>query len=148
MVWRDYRALFWLSRGGWPAHTISTHLQPFLFMSAHLLMDCNACSALGHHLLLKQLKLLHTSPLCRCLGKKITRIPCSKFYASSNSFIIYPLLSFFGKYWVRNYVYLILMKRKVLAKQTDSCKIKFDKKFIWKYICTSILCLLFWRWST
>ena len=58
----------------------------------------------------------------------------------------------FEKYWFRNYVYLIhqrnTMKRKVLVKQTDSFKVKFDKNVILKYICTSIFCLLFWRWST
>ena len=31
------------------------------------------------------------------------------------------------------------MKRKVLAKQTDSRKIKFDENVILKYICPSIL---------
>ena len=58
MVWRDYRALFQLSRGWWPGHTISTHLQPFLFMGggtridiiAHMLKDCQACFTWGRHL--------------------------------------------------------------------------------------------------
>ena len=40
---------------------------------------------------------------------------------------------------------LNLMKQKVLAKQTGSFKIKFDKNVILKYICHSIFCLLFWR---
>ena len=53
LVWRDYRALFRLSRGWQPAHTISTHLQPFLFMAGgtrldiivHVLIGCYACHA-------------------------------------------------------------------------------------------------------
>ena len=52
----------------------------------------------------------------------------------------------FEKYWFKHYVYL--MKQKVLAKQTGSFKIKFDKNVIVKYICHSIFCLLFWRWYT
>ena len=66
---------------------------------------------------------------------------CSKFYAISDSFITYlPLIllestgseTIFIKFHQTN-----TMKRKVLAKQTESFKIIFDKNAILKYISTS-----------
>ena len=57
-------------------HTISTHLQPFLFMGggtrldiiAHILMGCHAYFAWGHHLYFTNKT---TSPLCKPLGNKL-----------------------------------------------------------------------------
>ena len=39
MVWRAYRALFWLPREWWPAHTISAHQQPFVFVGGGTRLD-------------------------------------------------------------------------------------------------------------
>ena len=55
-------------------------------MSAHLLMDCNACSALGHHLLLKQLKLLHP-----CIG--VWEKKLQEYLAASSMQALIHLLS-------------------------------------------------------
>ena len=39
MVWRGWKALCLLSRGWWPAHTISTHQQPLLFTGGGTRLD-------------------------------------------------------------------------------------------------------------
>ena len=51
------------------------------------------------------------------------------------------------KVLVQKLCLLNLMKQKVLAKQTGSFKIKFDKNAMLKYICNSTFCLLLCRWS-
>ena len=147
MVWRSYRALFLLSRGWWPAHTISTHLRLFLFMGAGtrldtLLMRCHVCFGTYFYFAAKT--------TCECVAAKMR---CSKSYAICNSFIIYTPLNLltstgsgtmYIQFYQRN-----TMKWKVLAKQKDLLKIKFDKNVILEHICTSsILFLLFCRWST
>ena len=56
---KKLQGFVWLPRAWWPAHTISTHLKPFLFMSggtrldiARMLMGYHGSFAWGHHLLL------------------------------------------------------------------------------------------------
>ena len=102
---------------------------------------------LGHHRLLDKL-------LQSCLSSWETNYKnaFSKFCASSDSIITCNPLSLWASTdWKTMYIkfhWRKTMKQKVLAKQTDSCKIKFNKNVILKYICTSIFCLLFCSWST
>ena len=87
--------------------------------------------------------------LVQAFGKQNTIMRCSKFYASSDSFMTYTPLSLLEstgsetmhiQFYQRN-----TMKPKNLAKQTDSFKIKFGKNVALKCNCTSIFCLLFCR---
>ena len=91
-----------------------------------------------------QLKLLHPCVTFWVKNYKnaLQQDPCNLW------FICYLSWSkSFEKYCFRNYELCLsnLMKWKVLAKQTYSLKIKFNKNFILKYICLSIFCFLFWR---
>ena len=89
-----------------------------------------------------QIKLLH--PCVSFLGTNyknaLQQVLCKLWF-------IYYLSSStsFEKYWFKNFVHLMIQT--VLAKQTVSIKIKFDKNAILKHICKSTFCLLFCRWS-
>ena len=156
MVWRDYSAFFWLSRGWWPTHTISTHLEPFLFMGGGTRLDIIVHMLWVAMLVLPEDTTLNfttktTSPLCKLLGNKLQECVSASFMQALIHLL--PILLYvFWKVLVQKLVYLISSKKnnetKILSKQTDSFKIKFDKNVILKYICTSIFSLLFWRWST
>ena len=86
-----------------------------------------------------------TSPLRKLFGNKLQECVA----ASSAQALIHLLptssKSFEKQLLVQKLCLLNLMKQKVLAKQTGSFRIKFDKNAILKYICHSTFGLLFCR---
>ena len=106
---------------------------PFLFVGggtrldiiAHILMGCHAYFAWGHHLYFTNKT---TSPLCKPLGNKLQEC----IAASSMQALIHLLPTLLWVFWkvlVQKCLFN-LMKQKVLAKQTGSFKIKFNKNAI------------------
>ena len=127
MLWEDYKALFWLSRGWRPAHIISTHMQPFLFMGGGTRLGIIAHMLMGRSCLFRLRALLHPCLSILEINYKnaLKQVLCKVLFI----YYLYPSKSF-RMYWFRKYVYLVLSKKLDETKRstkTDSFKLKVNK---------------------